>query len=160
MRLCAIAASAFDAYGVCTEVPQQHYLIFEDRQSQIALGELLADILLVAHFACDLNGASNVCLRDNMSVIHVIVNGAAMFRDLCTLAHALHIRFNALGVTTWWEHVQSASNLADGGTRAGLTNPIMADLGLRLLPVRPLNIPTTFPWLSPSDYIFFHGRFD
>ena len=88
---------------------------------------------------------------DNMSLIHILCNGAAKHHDVGSLAHALHNRLCTLSSNPWFEHIESWSNPADGGSRVGVCCPTAARLGIPLMLVEPIAIPSSFPWLFPCD---------
>ena len=98
-----------------------------------------------------MKAAPAVWFIDNMSIVHVICNGASRYRDLGALAHVLHARMSVLHVSPWIEHVESWSNCADGGTRKGATCPIAKGLQIPLQLVPPITLPDSFPWITPAE---------
>ena len=88
---------------------------------------------------------------DNMGVLHSIINGASKSRDQGTLVHAYSLKIVQLKSQLWLEHVQSASNVTDGGSREGITDPVAKALGVVLSDVTPFVSPFSFPRLSPAE---------
>ena len=101
--------------------------------------------------------ASSINFVDHMGVIHVIVNGASSQVDLGAMALGLHRRLAQLRTSVWWEYVPSPSNIADGGSRVGITCPMAAEVGikLRLVPCRVW--PYLFPRAHPESWLQWWG---
>ena len=116
------------------------------------MGELLAVCLIPRHFGDYIKGASNISFIDNMGVIHSIVNGNARVSDLCAFTHALHRRLAKLKADFLWEYVASASNIADGGSRVGISCPEARAAGIHLLYVDFKTPPRNFPFSSTMDW--------
>ena len=72
---------------------------------------------------------------DNMSALMALVKGGSAAWDLSHLATVAHVALAVLDATAWWEWVPSVSNAADGGTRAGVTDAVAAQLGVPLVEV-------------------------
>ena len=151
LTLCAIIITPDFRDGVIATVPAATIGLFQVRDTQIAMGELLGVLLLVAHFSHLLSPVDTIIFGDNMGVIYNIVNGASRSRDLGTVTHLLHCKLVELSVYPWWEYVESWSNCADGGTRAGLSDPVARSLGITLREVPALTLPASFPWLTPDE---------
>ena len=64
--------------------------LLNDRASQIAVGELLAVILLLFCFSSELSGKSLVAFIDNLGVLFAIVKGTSRSEDLGSMVHSLH----------------------------------------------------------------------
>ena len=65
--------------------------------------------------------------------------------------HAYSLKIVQLKSKLWLEHVQSASNITDGGSREGITDPVVKALGVVLGDVKPFVFPVSFHWLSPAE---------
>ena len=61
-----------------------------------------------------------------------LIKGSSAKADMTAIAVALHAVFARLGVRVWVEYVESASNPADGLSRAGLEDPWTRALGWTL----------------------------
>ena len=152
MRMCAIVATQSSARGVVCDVPPALYPLLVQRKSQIAVGELLAVCLAFRHFPEALAGESLISFVDNIAVIHIIVNGAASVPDLSVFAQALHRRIAELGISVWWEYVPSASNISDGGSRVGCSDPTALEAGIPLTEVTLCMPPDGFPASHPNAW--------
>ena len=137
MTLCAIVGNT----GVTADVSLAAMGQLIERDSQILAGEILAVFLLFREFADALHGVPFIIFIDNMSVVHIFASGSAKQADIGTLAHALHVRLVQVQTAPWFEHVESWSNIADGGTRAGPRCPISASAGIHLVAVEPFRLP-------------------
>ena len=72
-----------------------------------------------------------------MAVLCGLVAGNSRELDLAksvflTATVAAHIRSSV-----WWEHVDSPANIADGGSRIGVSDPVAKEMGIKL---------TQIPW--------------
>ena len=151
LRLCALTSADGHSEAVITHVPPEVIDCFDDRLTQIAMGELMGVLLAFAYFHKLLKNRSAIIFGDNMGVIATIVNGGSKYRDLGTMSHLLHCRIAALHTVGWFEYVESWSNPADGGTREELEDPVTKRLGIPMRRVPPLTIPTSFPWMTPQE---------
>ena len=61
--------------------------------------------------------------------------------------HACHLRIIALELLMWLNHVQSWSNVADGGSREGCTDTLSAQCGIKLRAVEFPSLPLVFPFV-------------
>ena len=76
MKLCCIIATEGFVGGVVSFVPFEHFALFEERKSQIALGELLAFMLAFKWYPERLREKSIAAYIENMGVLHSIINSA------------------------------------------------------------------------------------
>ena len=113
---------------------------------------MYAVVMLLRAFPELLQGRSSVCFVDNMGVIHNIVNGAARAIDLSVLALSVHRLLAQLASTFWWEYVESASNIADGGSRDGISCQLAAAEGITLADFPFYGWPRNFPFSGPEDF--------
>ena len=86
-----------------------------------------------------------LCFIDNMAVLSGLTVGTGRVADLGTILHATALHLVNLNCQAWWEHVDSAANPADGGSRVGVCCEIAKLLGTEL---REYEFPA---W--PSDVI-------
>ena len=96
--------------------------------------------------------ASLVAFVDNMSVIHIAVNGAARQIDTGAFTLALHRRMALLRAETWWEYVPSQSNISDGGSRVGPSCEMAAEANIPLTPINFIMPPVSFPRSAPDEW--------
>ena len=87
-----------------------------------------------------------------MGVIHSVVNGISKAPDVSAFIRTLQFRIVELNTTVWWEYVASASNLADGGSRDGISCQMAAQLGIPLSFVPCPSPPSSFPACLPVDW--------
>ena len=73
-----------------------------------------------------------VCFIDNMAVLSALVVGNSRVLDLSLPVYTVAMRSTMLNCSPWREHVDSAANIADGGSREGIIDPVAAKLGIRL----------------------------
>ena len=57
---------------------------------------------------------------------------ASVRTDLGSIAFGVHLCLAKRAVRAWWDYVPSASNIADGGSREGVTDPVAAAAGISL----------------------------
>ena len=130
--------------GVCT-VPDRVLASFATKKQYIAQGEALAPLLALHFHPEPFRGASMLCFIDNMAVLSGLTVGTSRVADLGTILHATALHLVNLNCQAWWEHVDSAANPADGGSRVGVCCEIAKLLGTEL---REYEFPA---W--PSDVI-------
>ena len=122
------------------------------RETQITIGEMLAVFLAFKFFPEELRNQSTVSFVDNMGVIHSVVNGASRAIDLAAFVQALHMRIVYLKVTVWWDCVASKSNIADGGSRDGVTCEMSRKAGISLREVELPLPPPSFPYTPAQEW--------
>ena len=71
--------------------------------------------------------------------------------------HGISLRQTQLGFVPWYEWVPSPSNVADGGSREGVTDEVAASLGFHLQLCRLPSLPRDFVNMSPRDWHAFWG---
>ena len=124
MQVCAIMNIDGKSNGFVCIVPAADYEAFMPRKSHIAIGEFFGVMLAIRHFAAKLTSADAIFFIDNMSVIYALANGTAKVPDLGSLTFAANLRLSELKTQAWFEYVPSWSNLADGGSRDGITDEL------------------------------------
>ena len=87
-----------------------------------------------------------------MSVIYALANGTARVPDLGSLTFTTNLRLVALDVLAWFEYVPSWSNLADGGSRDGISDSLAASVNCPLSWTECLTLPKSFPWALPNEW--------
>ena len=96
---------------------------FLPKRQQINQCELFTAHTLIANEAECLRDSDPVWYIDNMSAAMALIKVSSAKADTIAIAVALHAIFARLGVRVWVEYVESASNPADGLSRAGLEDP-------------------------------------
>ena len=152
MKLCAIVASSSFRVGAVMTVPEEFFPLLLPRATQIVVGELLAVCLAFSLYPSLLKEQSVIAFVDNISVIHISVNGAARQIDTGAFTAALQRRITKLRTDVWWEYVPSQSNLSDGGSRVGTACEMAAQARIPLTEVQFVFPPASFPYVSPTDW--------
>ena len=133
-------------------VPEAFVPLLLPRSTQIVIGELLAVCLAFSLYPSMLQEQSVIAFVDNISVIHISVNGAARQIDTGAFTTALQRRITKLRTDVWWEYVPSQSNLSDGGSRVGTACDMAAQAKIPLIEVQFVFPPLSFPYVSPADW--------
>ena len=93
---------------------------FLPKKQQISQCELFTAYTALANEAEHFRDADVIWYIDNISAAMAIIKGASAKADLCAITVAIHAIFARLNCRVWVEYVESASNPADGLSRAGL----------------------------------------
>ena len=143
--------------GGFTVVPDAVLRSFAERHTYIAQGEAFGPLLAV-HFHSDILTCEHlIFFIDNLGTLSAMITGRARIADFGAVVHAFHLSVARLRSTSWFEHVESPANPADGGSRVGAACPIARQLGIQLhehsFPHWPENVMDADPatWLS---YLF------
>ena len=105
---------------------------FGPKGTYIAEGEAFAPLLCLHHHATQLSHAHLLLFIDNMGVLSGFIKGSSSIADFGAILSAFHLRTTQLQSSAWFEHVQSKSNIADGGSRVGAACPIAGSFGISL----------------------------
>ena len=153
MKLCASVANSSCRVGAVMTVPEEFFHLLLPRSTQIVVGELLAVCLAFSLYPSVLKEQSVIAFVDNISVIHISVNGAGRQIDTGAFTAALlQRRITKLRTDVWWEYVPSQSNLSDGGSRVGTACDMAAEARIPLTEVQFVFSPASFPYVSPQDW--------
>ena len=108
-----------------------------------------------------LRGRSVVHYIDNLGVVGAFSKGASSIGDFDPIVHAVTLASVALNIKTWYEHVDSNANCADGGSREGVSDPVAARLGIELRWAEDPGWPVDLRALSSERWCEFArcGRF-
>jgi hypothetical protein len=87
-----------------------------------------------------------------MGVLCSIVNSNAKQKDAAPLVSALHLRMVSLSTSIWWEYIPSESNVSDGGSRTGVTDPVAIALGFNMRHIECPQLRNNFMQCMPSDW--------
>ena len=93
---------------------------FVSRKTHIFIGELLA--ALAALWQCKelVAGACLIHFVDNQGGLASLVNGFCADEDISAVACLYQFLVAALGISVWFEYIESPANLADGPSRDGM----------------------------------------
>ena len=118
-----------------------------DKATYIAHGEALACTFCCAIEGRSLQNTSAIWFVDNLGVLSCFVKGSSHSADVGAIVYATLLATASLRLRVWWEHVESAANLADEGTR-GVFTTCGVDLVQRQLPHMPGIVgPDPAEWL-------------
>ena len=67
----------------------------------------------------DATGQHLLVFCDNLGILSAAVSGRSSVLDVNSLLTGLHLLLTSLRVTSWWEHIDTHANPADGGSRQG-----------------------------------------
>ena len=119
-------------WGQVCDVPAEIVDTLDPRQQYIAQGEALAPLLLYALHGSELKESLIIHFIDSLAVSSCQVMGNSRVADLGVISHLTSWAVSSANIAVWYEHVESAANLADGGSRIGQGNPVAAAAGVRL----------------------------
>ena len=152
-RLCWIVCpQGKPAFGRVYDVPQSFWDRVTPRLTQIVVAEALAVVLLHRDASDAIRCLAGTLFIDNLPALSGFVLGHSKLLDLCSLYMGTTARCAFLRTAWWFEYVPSDSNLADGGSRVGLRDPIAAAAGVTLSQgVFPTDWPC-FDRYEPSEW--------
>ena len=154
-RVCFIVACLKEHLrrGAVIDIPLYVLEQFQSSETLIAQAEALAPMLALYFERELLQHCLLTVFIDNMAVLCSYVLGTSRSLDLGSIVHATVLRLMRQGVRAWWEHVPSKSNIADGGSREGVSCPEAAKAGIQLCQLRfPLSWPKNHLQLSMAEW--------
>ena len=113
-------------------IPWQVLKMFKNRATCIAQGELFAPFLAILTNLRDATGQHLLVFCDNLGILSATVPGRSPVLDVNSLLTGLHLLLTKRRVTSWWEHVDTHANPADGGSRQGTSCKLAKRLGIPL----------------------------
>jgi len=138
VRLCYMMFCGGTSWGGKSVLSDNMLLSMQTKKTFIAHGEALAILWAIFHESKHLSNSSIVWFVDNLGVLSCLCKGSSTVADISCIIHAILLSIAACRAMTWWEHVDSAANAADGGTR--MSSEVSDALGILL---RDLPLP---PW--------------
>jgi len=123
------------------------------RKTQIIAAELAGPLLALVHAKQELRSTASSFYIDNMSGMCSLIKGSSRREDLSAMSSAIHVELVRSECRPWFDYVETRSNSADGGSRVGLTDPIAAQLGIKLVQLRLPAFPAGFPFCDPDMWI-------
>ena len=134
--------------------------LLEERKTQIQAAETLGPLLalwygnkLIARSSCSF-------FIDNLSGMCCLQKGGSRRVDLSAINLGVSLGVCRFDVRPWWDYVESASNVADGGSRVGLADPDAAAMGIKLQAITDFKLPDGFPLSTPSQWDSWWGQAD
>ena len=119
-------------------MPDEVLLSFVTKKTYIAHGEALVCLLALWTERALFRHCSVLWLIDNLGVLSCLCKGSSNVADFGCIIHATLLAVAGLNSLAWFDHVQSADNLSDGGSRG--CSKMATALGFTL---RPVPMP---PW--------------
>ena len=113
-------------------MPPDFSNVLKERKNQIAVMEALGPVLALMFEPEMLSNCLASFWIDNLSALSGSVSGNSTAADLGSIAFGVHLCLAKRAVRAWWDYVPSASNIADGGSCEGVTDPIAAAAGISL----------------------------
>jgi len=141
VRLCYVILSANYCSAGRAAFSPDVFSSLSARETFIAQGEAFAPLLALFHESRALADSSAIWWIDNMGILSCFCKGSSVVGDVSCIIHAAVLRMASIRMRSWYEHVDSHANVADGGTRFSTT--ITDLLGI---PMRDVSLP---PW--PKD---------
>ena len=126
--------------------------IMEQKQTFIADGEALAPLFAIFHEDDILANRAVMWFIDNMGILACFCKGSSVVADISCIIHASLLAMASLRICSWYEHVDSKANIADGGTRKSfeVAEALGVSLVVKSLPPWPSNTVKAPPryWLE------------
>ena len=125
---------------------------FDIKKTHIGHGEAFAVYFAFTHEIRNLARADVLWFIDNLGVLSALCKGSSKSLDLGCITYGSLLLTAAHDILLWWDHVESAANCADGGSRQ--CDRIARRLGVvlkdRALPHWPAMPRSTLPfeWLQ------------
>ena len=120
----------------------------------IAEGDAFGPLLCLHNHSEVLAHAHLVLFIDNLGVLSGLIKGSSSIADFGAILSASHLRTAQLHSSAWFEHVRSKSNIADGGSRVGISCPDAAAYGVPLKEFAfPRSRPTDVLQVHPSHWL-------
>ena len=159
-RICFIVATPDGSVrrGAVFDVPLAFISRLRTRKNQIAIMEALGPILALMYESELLSHCLISFWLDNMSALSGFVSGSSRAADLGSLISGTHLCLAMRGLRVWWDYVPSASNIADGGSRVGITDPFAARCGIVLSQLRFPTELADIVYADPSAWSDFWAR--
>ena len=145
--------------GSVSVIPWQVLKMFKNRATYIAQGELFAPCLAILTNLKDATGQHLLVFCDNLGILSAAVSGRSSVLDENSLLTSLHLLLTSLRVTSWWEHVDTHANPADGGSRQGKSCKLAKRLGIPLEWVKFPFVPACMAAAGSTEWLKFFKCF-
>jgi hypothetical protein len=103
------------------EVPHQLLATWLPRKNQIALVELFATVIAVAHFGAELAGRNVMFLVDSEPALDALVKGLSKFEDVIHLLTLFWHVVAEFQVNVYLDRVSTDANISDGISREDMS---------------------------------------
>ena len=117
VNLCFVLIDGSCKLGGRASLPQKILDSMLPKQTYISHGEAFAPLFCLYHAGSLIKQRSVLWFIDNMGVLACYTSGSSVVADISRIVHAMLLCSARLKLKSWFEHVDSKANLADGGTR-------------------------------------------
>ena len=140
--------------GGVMDIPYGSKLVslLEQRKTQIQAAETLGPLLALWFANRILASTAATFFVDNISGMCCLNKGGSRKRDLSAVNLGVTLGLCRYDIRPWWDYVESASNVSDGGSRVGLQDLDAPKLGVKLLNITDFSFPEDFPGSSPRQW--------
>ena len=107
--------------GFSCTVPNQLLATWLPRRNQIALVELFATVMAIAHFGSELAGQNVMFLVDSEPALDALIKGLSKFTDVIHLVTLFWEVVAEFQVNVYLDRVSTDANISDGVSRGDLT---------------------------------------
>ena len=119
-------------WGRVYDVPVEFWGRCQERKTQIVMAEALAVVMMLLDGLHCFEGHAMTAYVDNLAALCGLVVDYSGIGDLSSIYLAVARRLGQLDIASWYEWVPSDSNVADGGSRVGISDPCAAKLETQL----------------------------
>ena len=112
------------------DVPLSVLQDLPELDTYIMYGEAFGPLLAMYFLGERLASSSVVFFIDNLSVLSCFVMGKSQNVDLSTPVYTVQFFMAKYNITVWFEYIDSKTNVSDGGSRIGNTDPVCRSLGI------------------------------
>ena len=153
--LCFVLIDRLSQVGGRARLTQAVLASMDKKQTYISHGEAFAPLFCLYHVGRQIFGRSIIWFIDNMGILAAYTKGSSCTGDISCIVHAMLLSSAKLRLKSWFEHVDSHANPADGGTR-GKDKALNMILPVLPLPPWPTNTSEAPPavWLSWLNFHF------
>ena len=109
--------------GQTLDLKEEVTRAWKQRTQQIFPAEAVALAIATWSLQKELRGADVTWFVDNEAAAAAAIRGASHEQDVATIVQVAHLLWLHLSTSVWIDWIDSASNPADGLSRAGLLDP-------------------------------------
>ena len=152
VKLCYIIFADSETRGGIATMSNKVLNSMEQTQTFIAHGEAFAPLFAIFHEHDILANRAVMWFMDNMGILACFCKGSSVVADISCIIHASLLAMASPRICSWYEHVDSKANIADGGTRNffEVAEALGVSLVVKSLPPWPSNTVKAPPryWLE------------
>lgn len=109
--------------GTTAVIPEEHYMQWQERQTQNTPTESFAAPVATMHHKALLENRSVIWFVDNQGAASALIKGSSFHTDFSFLAERSHALWRVMNTRTWIEWNDRDSNPSYGLSRLGLHDP-------------------------------------